>query len=130
VKPADSTGEASVVEKPNQGIHTRKPPRSQWEGTARVPEGSTVRTRRRERLVPLAKVQEQPGYEWAKPRWLRPLRSEQRLPFHKPPGSNKLLLDLDDLDGFVQQGRIEAADPAHLTREIRSGHASVRRKKG
>ena len=65
----------------------------------------------RRRLVPLTRVANEPGYEWATTRWLRRQRSERRLPFHKVPGSSKLLLDLNDLDRFVEQGRVEAADP-------------------
>ena len=59
----------------------------------------------RRRLVPLTAVNSENGYGWVTTRWLRRLVQERRLAFHKPRG--KVLIDLDDLDAFVEQARVE-----------------------
>lgn len=69
------------------------------------------------RLVPRAKVREQLGYEWAAERWLVRQNSERRLPFHRVSGH--VLIDLDDLDSFVEAGRVDAASSISL-RALRS----------
>ncbi len=45
---------------------------------------------------------------WLSERWLRRLVAERRVPFHKMPGSSRLLFDLADLDRLVEDGRVEA----------------------
>ena len=57
------------------------------------------------RYVPLKRVPEQPGYEWATERLLRRLVYERRIPFAKP--ANRVLIDLNDLDAFVEDTRVE-----------------------
>lgn len=61
------------------------------------------------RLVPLVEVAGKEGYEWATERWLRRQVAAHRLPRNKAVG--KVLIDLDDLDALVEQGRVEA-DPS------------------
>jgi hypothetical protein len=58
------------------------------------------------RLVPLMGVHLQPGYEWATTRWLRRQVAERRLAFCKVVG--KVLVDLNDLDTFAEDGRVPA----------------------
>lgn len=63
------------------------------------------------RIFPLMKVHQEPGYEWATVRYLRRLVAEHRIPFHKL-GHGKVLIDLADLDNYVDRGRIENPGPA------------------
>ena len=60
------------------------------------------------RLRPLTEVQQEPGYEWATPRWLRRQVYECRLPNHKVGG--RILIDLDDLDAAIEAGRREGRE--------------------
>jgi hypothetical protein len=57
------------------------------------------------RYVPLKKVPEQPGYEWATERLLRRLVHERRVPYSKP--ANRVLIDLNDLDLMIEAARVE-----------------------
>jgi hypothetical protein len=63
----------------------------------------SVQTARR--LVPLLDVPNQPGYAWAKTRWLRRQAYERRLAYHKVAG--RVLINLDDLDDLIASGRVE-----------------------
>jgi len=65
---------------------------------------------RRLRTVKMAGAE--PGYEPFTERYLRRLVSERRLPFFKTKG--RVLVDLDDLDRYVESCRIEPP------RELRS----------
>lgn len=56
-------------------------------------------------LTPLSKVPEHRG--WVTERYLRRLVAEHRVPYFKAGG--KVLIDLADLDAFVEAGRVEAA---------------------
>lgn len=58
------------------------------------------------RYVTLKAVVDQPGYEWATERLLRRLVYERRIPYAKP--ANRVLIDLNDLDGLIEESRIEA----------------------
>jgi hypothetical protein len=58
-------------------------------------------------LVPLTDV---PKHRpWATVRYLRRLVYERRLPYHKldPGRSGRVLIDLEDLDRFVEEARVE-----------------------
>jgi excisionase family DNA binding protein len=63
------------------------------------------------RFVPLMAVPDEPGYGWVTARFLRRLVQERRLPFHKPRG--RIFIDLNDLDTFVEQGRVEPRGRTH-----------------
>jgi hypothetical protein len=57
------------------------------------------------RAFQLKEVEKQPGYGWATERYLRRLVAERRIPFHKP--TFKVMIDLTDLDIYLERGRIE-----------------------
>jgi len=58
------------------------------------------------RYIPLKRIADQPGYEWATERLLRRLVYERRVPYSKP--AKEVLIDLDDLDHLLQESRVEA----------------------
>ncbi len=58
------------------------------------------------RLYPLIECPNVPGYAWTSERWLRRQTYEGRLPCYKVAG--KVLVDLDDLDAFIEAGRRDA----------------------
>jgi len=57
------------------------------------------------RYVPLKQVPEQLGYEWVTERLLRRLVYERRVAHTKP--TNRVLIDLDDLDDLLEACRQE-----------------------
>jgi len=59
-------------------------------------------------LVPLREVPEH--RPWASERLLRRLVYERRIPFHKLGNGRcgRVLIDLSDLDTYVERGRVEA----------------------
>jgi hypothetical protein len=57
------------------------------------------------RTVQLKEVEKEPGYGWATERYLRRLVAERRIPFYKP--DFKIMIDLTDLDTYLEGGRIE-----------------------
>jgi hypothetical protein len=59
------------------------------------------------RLHPLTEIEHLPGYEWATTRWLRRQVFERKLTHYKVSG--RVLVDLDDLDRYVQAGRRDAS---------------------
>lgn len=65
--------------------------------------------RHQPRLVPLVEVpQHRP---WATVRYLRRLVYERRIPYVKlaPGRAGRVLIDLEDLDRFVEEARVEPA---------------------
>ena len=59
------------------------------------------------RYIPLKRIADQPGYEWATERLLRRLVYERRIAYSKP--AKEVLIDLDDLDLLLEQNRVEAS---------------------
>ena len=82
---------------------------------------TTYRTGRTRRLVFLTEVEREPGYEWARTRWLRRQVGERHLAFHKVAG--RVLIDLADLDAYADRGRIEAGRSLFAHRGLLGGGA-------
>lgn len=60
---------------------------------------------------PLLKVRGAADYLGVSERWLYMAVSERRLPFVRLPGSQLLRFDPDELDDFVDAGRVEPDPP-------------------
>jgi hypothetical protein len=60
-------------------------------------------------LVPLTEVPEH--RPWTTVRWLRRAVYERKIPFHKlgDSRSDRVLIDLVDLDAYAERGRVDAA---------------------
>jgi len=68
-------------------------------------------------LVPITEIERH--RPWCSVRYARRLVAERRVPFHKV--GRRVLLDLADLDNYVEAGRVEPPASRSLLRAVHDG---------